>query len=178
MKSFHRSTSQKSIPKTKTFETSFLQCISPYKKSLSEINKIEPKQDDSDDFKAPVSIRKAFQLSKPQCMEAKNVKQTKRTKQNCILKTTKDVKNSDVNPDNLQMAIALSKSSFEKENPPSHNERAIRSSSKLIQSSDLGNVLERFGFKSNKTKLISNKPKNNVVGDIYTSEVSKIKPIT
>lgn len=173
MKSFHRSTSQKSIPITKTIET-FLQSESPYKNSLSEINKIEPKQDDSDDFKTPVPIRKTSKLSKPQCKEARNVK-SKKTKQNYLLKNTElYFENSDVNPDNLQMALALSKSSFEIENTSCHNETAMTSSSELRQSGNLGNVLERFGFKSNKTKLNSNKPKNNSIVDTCSIEVSTL----
>lgn len=133
---------------------------SPYKHSLSEIKQIDLIKDDIDDFKTPpVKRTQPKVLPKQQISKSKRKYQSKLKKltKNCILKTTKDnFENVDINPENLQLALALSKSTFEKENPE-YNQNleedilssAVNSTTDKIVTST---VLERFGFKSNKYK--------------------------
>lgn len=141
-----------------------MQTDSPYKNALSEIKKIKPKEDDSDDFKTPVPIRKAPKLLKPQNKQRKKIdcKPTRNVEKNYV--TEENFGDSDINPENLQMALALSKSTFEIQHPICQNGSEMKNSLDLTQSNKLGNVLEQFVFKSSKTRLKADKPKNTLVG--------------
>lgn len=160
MSSFHRCTSEKKVPKTKRIETLLQYIDSPYKDSLSEIKQVDQKNDDSDDFKTPVPTRKVSKLLIKQpmnkCKKKDSIKSIKKTNKSSLFRTTKDnFKNLDVNPDNLQMALALSKSSFEAENPQCQSNDDLEILPDLEKNVKFGSVLERFGFKSNKTKTTS-----------------------
>lgn len=124
---------------------------SPYKKSLSEL-KLKPiDNDDADDFKTPIPIKKASKIFPKKLKQTRLTSKKKYSKSNNqIEKVTKDnFVNLDVNPEHLQMAIALSKSTFELENPlGDHVEEDLPTTS----CSNKHGTLERFGFKLNKLK--------------------------
>lgn len=146
---------------------------SPYKNCLSKIKQIDQLKDDSDDFKTPIPIRRAGKcLPKPEtnkCKKNTSIKLVKKNKSS-ILRTTKDnFENIDVNPDHLQMALALSKSTFETENPHCQSNNDLPDFKNNVK---LVSVLERFGFKSNKTKMTSDKPKKTAVHEGSSGEVS------
>lgn len=175
MSSFHRSTNQKLGPKSKNIETLLDSIDSPYKNSLTEIKKIDPKGDDSDDFKTPIPIRNRskllFQPKTSQSKKNNSKKSSKNATKSSVLKTTKDnFKNLDVNAENLQLALALSKSTYDTENLSSqNNEEECTVFVDLPKNRNRDTALERFGFQSSKPKVVSDKPKLTLVHSIEVS---------
>lgn len=70
----------------------------------------------------------------------------------------------DVNPESLQMALALSKSTFEVENPQSKGD--ISSPPNSLKNTKISSVLERFGFKSDTLKLESFRPETSSKSEV------------
>lgn len=161
---FHRSTNHKLIPNNQNVEISD-SVDSPYKHSLSKIRQVDSRKDDCDDFKTPPVFRKSSKLCPKQIIKNCKKLQSKskaKTTRNSIVQSSKDkFRNLDVNADNLQMALALSKSTFEMEYP--QNEDDIPNPPKSVK---LGTVLERYGFKSGKPNLMSYRPKINLVPEV------------
>lgn len=130
---------------------------SPYKHSLNEIKQVAPKRDDSDDFRTPPIIKNTkytnFQISKNKKTNSKKSIQT--ISKNSILKRTKDnFENLDVNAEHLQMALALSKSTFEMGNPQNCQiDEDLPISLNSSNHARWGSVLERFGFKTDRHKV-------------------------
>jgi hypothetical protein len=123
---------------------------SPYKNCLNSAQslKLNDSASDLDDFKTPKAINKVskiVQLKPP----PNNVKKRKKAK-NCNVPLKKFVednfKHVDVNPDHLQMALALSESSYRAENPddqPSSQEKR----------ESFRQAFEKYGFGYSKNKV-------------------------
>lgn len=108
-------------------------------------------------------LRKRNNLTWKLNKEPKQQKTTQKKRKNKKVKTRnstiqiiqENFKNTGANPDHLQMAIALSKSTYEAEN--GHNSDAVSKEetpniSQILQNAKTTN-LERFGFKSDKRTL-------------------------
>lgn len=142
---------------------------------MSELKKLEFENEETDDFKSPTVIRKASKLLPKQVNKEKKKKIMKSAKvnKNDILKTTKDnFEYLDVNPENLQMALALSKSAFETENQLIAEDLPIflntSKTSKL-------NILKEFGFKSDRSKVSLGEPQIREVCTLVQKVVLIVK---
>lgn len=141
------------------------QLESPYKKSLSEIKYVCENDDLSKDFRTPkpIKVQKKSQdkrttlikQNKPKSKYSKS-KNKSTVKRNPIYKTTQDNFGvSDINPDHLQMALALSKSTYAVEYPEL-SKKAEDSLPTFLTPEKIPKgktTLERYGFKSDKPKL-------------------------
>lgn len=119
---------------------------SPYKNLLSAPNQIlNSSIDEEKDFKTPNSKppRKKSKINKTNINQSKK-KFKKPVRQKLITQTFKEMQ-TDVNPDHLQMALALSRSLHE-----TTNDETI---SKQIRTNGIKKTLEQFGFKSGKPLL-------------------------
>ncbi|RZB40783.1 structure-specific endonuclease subunit SLX4, partial [Asbolus verrucosus] len=122
---------------------------SPYKNCLSEVKcaKLSDSVGDLDDFRTPTAIKKVSKLG--QVKPPKNAKKRKKGASNkaSMRKFIEDnFRSSDVNPDHLQMALALSESSYEAENPaggPNSQEKT----------DSFKKAFEKFGFGYGKSKV-------------------------
>lgn len=156
LNSFHRCTKQNS--KVRNPE-SVLQLNSPYQHALGKIKEIDLKTDDSEDFKTPPTIKKPSKLTSKISNVCKKTKYIKKTNKNFLLKLVSDnFKNKDVHPENLQMALALSKSSLENDSKY-QNEDCSFNLPNLSKFTPHG-ILEDYGFKSSLSKPISEKFSN------------------
>ncbi|VEN40380.1 unnamed protein product [Callosobruchus maculatus] len=129
---------------------------SPYKHCLSEIKCVDTNNED-DNFTTPKVTKRITKTikkqvkKKPKCVKSQRIDTMFRKAQNSI-------NDLDVNPDHMQMAIALSKSTLDQENPDeSKRVNAEDSQHTFGQSYDqkLGNMLERYGFKSTRSSFKS-----------------------
>lgn len=154
-------------------ETFLLSNKSPYKHRLTKIKQVDLKIDDSDDFQSPnIKSKTCPKQSMGNKKKTSNTKSIYKTNENLIAKTIRDnFQTSDVNPENLQMVLALSKSTFESENP--NNQIIDEYSQDVLNAPNKfrGNVLQKFGFKSEKSKLSSVLPKTNFFREPSSIEV-------
>ncbi|XP_044265535.1 uncharacterized protein LOC123011896 [Tribolium madens] len=144
---------------------------SPYKNCLSEVKnvKLDDSAGDLDDFKTPRAINKVSKIvnAKPPC---KNVKKRKKT-QVPLTKFVKDnFRHIDVNVDHLQMALALSKSSYEAENPD-------RTPSSQEKKDSFREAFEKFGFGYNKNR-ISVEQKKEKLDTVKKNKKSRYRYVT
>ncbi|XP_023311827.1 structure-specific endonuclease subunit SLX4 isoform X1 [Anoplophora glabripennis] len=123
-------------------------------------------EDPSKDFSTPKPIKvqkknqnkKSAPLRQSKLKSKLNFSRSKSTVKNSIFKTTQDnFALSDVNPDHLQMAIALSKSTYAAEYPElsKNTEDTIPSFLTPEKIPKGKTTLERYGFKSDKPKLLA-----------------------
>ncbi|CAG9813565.1 unnamed protein product [Phaedon cochleariae] len=133
---------------------------SPYKGSLGEIKCISL-GNDSDDFRTLKNpVRKVPKVSQKEPVTSATIKRkttsTKKTRSGSIQKSTKDnFKNLDVNSEHLQMAIALSNSTLALEYPERFRKNKEPDFPTFLSPEKIpkhGTILERYGFKSSKTK--------------------------
>ncbi|CAG9834286.1 unnamed protein product [Diabrotica balteata] len=128
---------------------------SPYKNSLTKIKPVN--SDDNDDFKTPVKMFTKMFKQAPSKKGKSNAKKSNNKIKNPIIKRTKDnFKNLDVDAEQLQMAIALSKSTFAQEYP----EQALHNTEPDLPTFLSPNnipkcttFLEKYGFKSKRSTL-------------------------
>ncbi|XP_063905071.1 uncharacterized protein LOC135124131 isoform X1 [Zophobas morio] len=131
-----------SVPKKADSDNSDELSDSPYRNCLSEVKsvKLNDSASDLDDFKTPQAINKISKIA------PKPVEKPARKKKSRQLPLRKFVENnlrhSDVNPDHLQMALALSESTYQAENPSSQDKK---DSFKL--------AFEKFGFGYSKSRV-------------------------
>ncbi|XP_066152100.1 structure-specific endonuclease subunit SLX4 [Euwallacea fornicatus] len=141
---------------TKTSEKSTLQ-------NVNEVNPQSAHNDSGDDFKSPVLLRRrnncAWKLNKnpnkPTAKPTNTGSKKKVTKNSTLEIINKNVYGDDTNPEHLQLAIALSKSSFEAEyGHSSKSQENINTPdiSVILQNAKPTN-LEKFGFKSCRSVL-------------------------
>ncbi|CAG9859915.1 unnamed protein product [Phyllotreta striolata] len=127
---------------------------SPYKNILHGINRVSL-ANDANDFASPKVPKKKSAPKKPVLAKKKTPKKGNKKKINPILKCFEDnSENIDVNPDHLQMALALSRSTFAQENPGGDAE----SQSSILTAEKIPKVttfLEKYGFKCNRTQANS-----------------------
>ncbi|XP_060519614.1 uncharacterized protein LOC132697887 [Cylas formicarius] len=127
----------------KTFE-------SPYKNLLSEIETADGGEESPFQTPKPTQPKRniKWEISKSKVPSKKRSKKRKCLANSTIKIIENNLRSSDVNSEHLQMGIMLSKSSFEAENN-------TQSSSSLDDMPDMSaltsTILERFGFRSNKT---------------------------
>ncbi|CAG9766245.1 unnamed protein product [Ceutorhynchus assimilis] len=167
LNSLHIFSSSKS--KTATSKKKQNQSVSKYFQSKKELKnddssqkstpkKSDPKNkfnDSADDFRSPMPIAKnrnlTWKLNQP---KQKTNKKSKSKAKNCTLEIIKDnFEGGDENPEHLQMAIALSKSSYEAEY--GHNcelQNNVPDIGEILQNVKPTN-LERFGFKKSKPTI-------------------------
>nr|CAH7720428.1 unnamed protein product [Callosobruchus chinensis] len=123
---------------------------SPYKNCLSEIKCVDTNNED--DFRTPKYTKKISKTIKKQVKKKPKCKSQRID--TIFRKAQSSINDSDVNPDHIQMAIALSKSTLDQENPEeSKRVNAEDCQHTFGQSYDqkLGNMLERYGFKSTRS---------------------------
>nr|XP_023017706.1 structure-specific endonuclease subunit SLX4 isoform X2 [Leptinotarsa decemlineata] len=132
---------------------------SPYKNSLSEIKQITLINDGADDFRTPKPIKKALKRvpNKKVTVKKRSSKKTKKFTNSIEKYTKNNFQNLDVNPEHLQMALALSKSTFAEENPEEFKKSEEQDFPVFLSPEKIpkrGTVLERYGFRpGNKPKL-------------------------
>ncbi|CAH1955854.1 unnamed protein product [Acanthoscelides obtectus] len=120
---------------------------SPYRHCLSEIKCVETNNED-DSFATPTITRSKVQKQPAKRQIKKNTK-CKSQRIDAIFKKAKDkLSHLDVNPDHLQMAIALSKSTFNQENPVKSKRLNVE---ERTFDPKLGSILERYGFRSSRS---------------------------
>ncbi|XP_048523466.1 uncharacterized protein LOC109533955 isoform X4 [Dendroctonus ponderosae] len=151
--------------------------------------KVEPTvnlNDSTDDFMPPVEIKKRkFRLKKPQ-VQLKSKKRRKSTAGNGINNYTIEIFNENVsysgeNGDHLQLAVALSNSSYEAEYGQSSNSSALINEplddiGQILKNSKPTN-LERFGFQSCKASLLVSNRKKTLT-EVSKKNKNRFKYIT
>lgn len=150
---------------------------SPYQHVLSKINEIDLKKDDRDDFKTPPPIKKKLISETIRNVHKKTIckKSLKKTNKSYISKTINDnFGNLDVNSEHLQMALALSKSTYDTNKECQNYEDISLDPSKLSEYTNFG-ILEKFGFKSNRSKPVQHKPACSNANGVNFREVGILK---
>ncbi|XP_066257424.1 structure-specific endonuclease subunit SLX4 [Euwallacea similis] len=131
-------------------------------KNSNEVDPQSPFDDSADDFRSPVLLRKrnncAWKLNKnpKQPTKPKNTGSKKRVAKNSTLEIIKkNVDGDDTNPEHLQLAIALSKSSFEAEygHSSESQENVDTPDISVMLQKTKPTSLEKFGFKSCRSVL-------------------------
>ncbi|KAG5900568.1 hypothetical protein JTB14_022875 [Gonioctena quinquepunctata] len=155
---------------------------SPYKNSLSEIKQIASNNDEADDFRTPIPFKKTSKtVSKNKAVPKKSGRKFQRKLTSLLQKQTEDnLKNLDVNPDHLQMALALSKSTLAEENPEEFRKSQEQDLPVFLSPEKIpkgGTVLERFGFKSSKLRLHAEFREDNYE-DLRSRKYSKFRFVT
>lgn len=135
---------------------------------MGALKRFSLENDGEDDFSSPIRIKKpiAKPLKKQPTKKATSKKSSSRKTSNPVMKRTKDnFKNLDVHPEHLQMALALSKSTFEQEYPESESGDKEEDLPTFLFPQQIPRVttfLEKYGFKSNKNKLYPEHSKVNL----------------
>nr|CAI5846840.1 unnamed protein product [Callosobruchus analis] len=124
---------------------------SPYKHCLSEIKCVLTNNED-DSFTTPKVTKRMTKTIKKQVKKKPKCRSQKID--TIFRKAQGPINDCDVNPDHMQMAIALSKSTLDQENPEESKHLAAEDSQLTFERSydqKLGNMLERYGFKSTRS---------------------------
>ncbi|XP_028139998.1 uncharacterized protein LOC114334157 isoform X2 [Diabrotica virgifera virgifera] len=127
---------------------------SPYKNSLTKI-KTENK-DDTDDFKTPIKMFTKMFKQAPSKKGKSNAKRSSKIKNPMIKRTKDNFKNLDVDAEQLQMAIALSKSTFAQEYPEQALENTEPDLPTFLSPNNIPKCttfLEKYGFKTKRSTL-------------------------
>ncbi|XP_976493.2 structure-specific endonuclease subunit SLX4 isoform X1 [Tribolium castaneum] len=141
---------------------------SPYKNCLSEV-KLDDSAGNLADFETPKAINKVSKIAnaKPPC---KNVKKRKKTQVPLTKFVEDNFKHVDVNPDHLQMALALSESTYAAENPG----QTLSSQEKI---DSFRGAFEKFGFGYNKSR-VSVQEKKERLDPAKKSKKSRYRHVT
>lgn len=173
--------SKTSNPSTSTQSSSSEDIDSPYKNFLGKVKPTSLKNDSDDDFKTPVkSIQKVMKHVQTKKRKT-NLKKSNHTIPNLILKRTKDnFKNLDVNPEHLQMALALSKSTYAEEYPEINRETVEPDLPSFLSPKQIPKVttfLEKYGFKSSRQQLQAERDCLEETRKIKSSKFRFITPV-
>ncbi|XP_057653458.1 structure-specific endonuclease subunit SLX4-like isoform X1 [Diorhabda carinulata] len=173
--------SKTSHPSTSTQNSSSEEIDSPYKNFLGKVKHTSLKSDSDDDFKTPVkSIRKVMKQVQSKKRKT-NLKKSNQTIPNLILKRTRDnFNNLDVNPEHLQMALALSKSTYAEEYPEINKETPEQDLPSFLSPKQIPKIttfLEKYGFKSSRQKFQTERGYSEEARKIKSSKFRFITPV-
>lgn len=140
------------------------------------MSKIQPVNCSDDDFKTPPSVKKVPKIlnkKEPKRNSRKATRKKSTATIDSIFKRTKDnFEHLDVHPEHLQMALAMSKSTYELENPNKRKDSDDETIPTFLSAGDIpkiGTTLEKYGFKSKRPKLDAEfKIERSLVSIIYT----------